>query len=223
MRLNAIENPNLDDLVESLRPAFPVMNKFEQQVSIQIYRLLCKGSPVTRQMLAESLQVSVVTLQELLNRWWGIHFDDRNRIVGYWGLSIEPTHHRFEVGGEKLYTWCAWDALFLPEILEAHARVESQCATTRARICLTLSPQCVEQFQPGDAVISFMTPAAALVKENVAAHFCHFVHFFKSEDAGLAWTGRHSGSFLMTIDQAHRLGYEINAMRYPDIQKNFEG
>lgn len=222
MQLNAIENPNLDDLVESLCPVFPAMNQIEQKVSIQIYRLLCKGSPISRYMLAESLRMPIETVEYLLNRWWGIHFDDRNRIVGYWGLSLEPTHHRFEVDGRRLYTWCAWDTLFLPEILQTRARVESQCAITRARIRLTLSVEHVEQFQPGTAVISFMIPEAARVKENVVVHFCHFVHFFESEDAGLAWTGRHPGSLLLTIDQAHRLGRKINAMRYPDIQKNFE-
>ncbi|MCI0666689.1 MAG: alkylmercury lyase MerB [Methylococcaceae bacterium] len=222
MRPNAIENPNLEDLVERLRPAFPSLNASEQKVSIQIYRLLGKGSPVTRQMLAESLEMPIETIHKLLNRWWGIHFDDRNRIVGYWGLTLEPTRHRFEVDDKRLYAWCAWDTLFLPEILQTRARVESECATTRTKIRLTLSPERVEQFQPGNAAISFMTPEAARVQENVVTHFCHFVHFFESEDAGLAWTGRHSGSFLLTIDQAHRLGRKINAMRYPDIRKNFE-
>ena len=217
MQSNSIEKPSLNDLAEILAPAFPKRNQLEQKVSVQIHRLLAHGRPLTRQHVADSLQLPVETINDMLSRWWGIHYDHRNQIVAYWGLSIHPTQHHFEVDGHKLFTWCAWDTLFLPEILQADVRVESQCATTRARIRLTLSPDRVTHVQPRNAVISFMTPEAARVKENVVAHFCHSVRFFKSEDAGLAWTGQHPGTFLLTVDQAHRLGRKINAVQYPDI------
>jgi len=217
MQPKSIKKPTLDDLVEILRPAFPTLNKSEQKVSLQIYRLLCKGSPVTQQMLAESLRIPIATIHEMLNQWWGIHFDDQDRIIAYWGLTIQPTRNCFEIDGRILYTWCAWDTLFLPEILQIPARVESLCATTRAPIRLNLSPSRVEEFQPKNALISFMTPEATRAKENVVTHFCHFVHFFESEKAGLEWTEQHPGTFLLTINEAHRLGHKINAMQYSDI------
>ena len=40
--------------------------------------------------------------------------------------------HRFEVAGRTLYTWCAWDSLFLPQILGQEAEVESTCPLTAA-------------------------------------------------------------------------------------------
>lgn len=217
MQSPGTERPTLDDLVDILRPAFPSLNKLEQKVSLQIYRLLCKGSPVTQQMLAESLQIPIEIIHEMLVRWWGIHFDHQDRIIAYWGLTIQPTQHCFEINGQVLYAWCAWDTLFLPEILQIPARVESLCATTRARIRLTISPNRVEHVQPKYTVISFMTPEAARAKENVVTHFCHFVHFFESQEAGLVWTGQHTGTFLLTIDEAHRLGRKINAVQYPDF------
>ncbi len=42
----------------------------------------------------------------------------RERHDEYWGLAIAETKHRLEVDGRALYTWCAWDSLFLPEILQ---------------------------------------------------------------------------------------------------------
>lgn len=168
-------------------------------------------------MLAESLKMPIETLYELLPRWWDIHFDQQNRVVAYRGLTIEPTRHCFEVDGQVLYTWCAWDTLFLPAILQIPAQVESRCPTTRSRIRLTISPGRVENVQPRNAFISFLTPEAARAKENIVANFCHFVHFFSSKDAGLVWTGQHPGTFLLSIDQAHRLGQMINAMQYPDL------
>ncbi len=217
MQSKAIENLTLDDFVEALRPAFPRFNPVEQNVSIQIHRLLAQGRPLERQNIADHLQMPLNHINEMLNRWWGIHYDQQNRIIAYWGLSIRPTQHRFEVNGQTMYAWCAWDTLFLPEILKASARVESSCATTRSRIRLTLSPDRVDHVQPKNAVISFMTPDAARVKENVVAHFCHSVHFFKSEDAGRVWTNQHPGTFLLTIGEAHTLGRKINAMQYRDV------
>jgi alkylmercury lyase len=35
-------------------------------------------------------------------------------------------HHRFEINGLTLWTWCAWDSLFIPEILAQTARVASR-------------------------------------------------------------------------------------------------
>ena len=211
------KRPLLNDLVEILSLAFPRLNPLEQKVSLQIHRLLAQGHPLPRQHVADSLQLPVESINDMLNRWWGIHYDNQSQIVGYWGLSIHPTQHRFEVDGQTLFTWCAWDTLFLPEILKASARVESSCATTRSSIRLTLSPDGLDHIDPSNAVVSFITPDAARVKENVVTHFCDSVHFFKSEDAGLEWTGQHPGTFLLTIDQAHTLGRKINAMQYPDI------
>lgn len=216
MQPHRIEEPALENLLDRLRPIFPSSNPPEQKVALQLYRLLCKGHPVTRQKLAESLQTPIETIHEMLNRWRGIHFDDQNRIIAYWGLTIQPTHYYFEVDGQGLYTWCAWDTLFLPEILQTPARVESLCQTSGVQIRLTLSPDRLEYVQPNNAVISFMTPEAARTKENVMVNFCHFVHFFESEKAGLVWTDQHPGTFLLTIDQAHRLGQGINAARFPD-------
>jgi hypothetical protein len=31
-------------------------------------------------------------------------------------LAATAMHHRFEVDGRALSTWCAWDSLFIPEI-----------------------------------------------------------------------------------------------------------
>lgn len=219
MQPKAIENPNLEDLAENLGLAFPAMNQFEQKVSLQLYRLLCRGRPITRQMLADRLGMPIETVRGLLKGWHGLHIDGRNRIAGYRGLTLEPTRHRFEVGGLRLYTWCAWDTLFLPEILRCRARIESRCATTGAETRLILSPDRVEELQPETVVISFMIPEAARVEEGLMAHFCRFVHFFESDAAGLAWTDRHPGTFLLTIDQAHLLGHRINRMRYPNLQK----
>ncbi|MCI0653569.1 MAG: hypothetical protein L0Y38_02220 [Methylococcaceae bacterium] len=205
----------MDELIELLGTAFPALIQAEQNVSLGIYRMLCRESPLTMQMLAADLQVPVNKIIETLSRWWGVDFDDQNRIVGYRGLTVQPTSHRLELNDEQLlYAWCAFDTLFLPGILRTRIRVESFCPTTDFPIRLIVSPRHLEHVQPRNTVMSFMIPKAARVKENVGDHFCHSVHFFQSEDAGLAWTGRHPGTFLLTISQAHTLAQRFNAIQY---------
>ena len=153
----------------------------------------------------------------MLNSWWGIHYDDHNRIVAYWGLSLEPTQHRFEVNGHILYTWCAWDTLFLPEILQKSARVTSQCRFTDSPISLVLTPNRVQKVSPKDTCISFLTPETVKVKESVVDHFCHYVNFFESPDIALVWVKKHPGTFLLSVDDAYAIGRYINAAQYPAI------
>src|SRR2546422_6561781 len=53
-----------------------------------------------------------------------VYPDDEGRVLGFGGLAAAPMHHRLEVDGRTLWTWCAWDSLFIPEILGKRARVD---------------------------------------------------------------------------------------------------
>lgn len=43
--------------------------------------------------------------------------DDDGNVLGLMGLSLSDHPHDFEVDGQDLHTWCAWDTLFLPPLL----------------------------------------------------------------------------------------------------------
>ena len=93
-------------------------------ISIVLYRLLEEGEPVRPGELATKVGLDEKLMQEKLRSWAGVFFDKQGRIQGYWGLAIAEMKHRFEVEGRTLYTWCAWDSLFLPEILQTTAQVK---------------------------------------------------------------------------------------------------
>lgn len=57
-----------------------------------------------------------------------------------------------------LYTWCAWDALIYPPILDRTAEVESTCPASGETIRLTVTPDGVESIDPSGAVLSFPDP-----------------------------------------------------------------
>lgn len=213
--VESMENATLDELRAMLRASFPPLDHDEQKVSVTIYRLLVRNQTVTRCLLAESLRMPLAVVEDMLERWWGIEYDERKRIIGYRGLTTRVTRHCLHVDGQRRYTWCAWDLLFIPGILQMQAHAESASPLTQARIRLELSPQAIRKAVPADTVMSFLVPEPTHIRENVAAHFCRFVYFFESIDAGLAWTSKEPETFLMPIDQAFALGRTFNMIQYP--------
>jgi alkylmercury lyase len=147
----------------------------------------------------------------------------RRAVVGLMGLSVtEFGEHRIELGGRTLTAWCAWDTLFLPELLGGAARVRSRCPVTGEQISLTVDSDGPSDVRPAGAVLSFLAPERPF-DADVVRSFCHFVHFFASEQAGAEWTARHPGTFMLSLEQAFRLGRRTNqatfgtALGNPDI------
>ncbi|MGH7408236.1 MAG: organomercurial lyase, partial [Candidatus Methylomirabilales bacterium] len=96
------------------------------------------------------------------------------------------------------------------------ARVESSCPVTGDRIRLTVTPEGVEQLDPAGAVMSFLTPEEVKFRENVILHFCHYVYFFSSPEAGSRWVSEHPGTFLLSVNDAYDLGRRKNQAQYTD-------
>ena len=88
----------------------------------------------------------------------GLPRDDRGRVVSFLGLSLTETPHRLELDDATLYAWCAWDALFLPRLIDRTARVRSACRQTGETISLTVSSQAVEELSPASAHVSMLVP-----------------------------------------------------------------
>jgi hypothetical protein len=64
-------------------------------------------------------------------------------------------------------------------------------------------------------VVSFLTPNRRF-DQNVIESFCHFVHFFQTSQAGDEWTGRHPGTFLLSVEEAFTLGRLTNTRNFGD-------
>jgi alkylmercury lyase len=211
---------SLDDVAVRTVGAFPALNLLEQRVSLQLYRLLAEGQPVPRVTLAQRLGISVETVNAVLDRWPGIFADSQRRIVGYWGLALPAAYasrHRLTIGGRKLSAWCAWDTLFLPQLLAQTAEIESASPDQGSTVRLTVSPERVERVQPVGARMSFLLPDAAAVQKDVISTFCHFIHFFESRRAGESWAAQHSETFLLSIEEAYVLARRKNEMQYREV------
>ena len=194
---------------------FPPLGELEQRISLALYRLLARGEPVARAALAAAAGAPLSEIDAALSDWYGVYRDGRDRVIGYWGLSLAPTNHRMRIDGRLLHTWCAWDTLFIPELLGASARVESSCPVTRAPIALAVHRDGVETESGDPPYVSLLAPDPAKVRQDVVLNFCNYVHFFSSAQAAQAWTARHPGTLAVTLREAWRLGRKRNATRYP--------
>jgi alkylmercury lyase len=182
----------------------------DQRVRLKLLRLLSEGDPVEPERLAAYAALPDPEVRALLASWHGVHCDEAGRVLAFQGLSVVEAPHRFRVDGRELYTWCAWDTLFLPELIGRPAEVESTCPTTGAAVSLRVGADGPSEVSPPTAALSFIRPRAKLAEDTVAS-FCRFVHFFASIDAAEAWTVRHSGTFVISIEQGFEIGRRSNA------------
>jgi alkylmercury lyase len=204
----------LDQLAQLFVDAFPVLNEDEQRLGRRLLRLLAEGQPVAVARLAEALEQPATAIEARLRGWPDVVFDETSAIVGFAGLTVRPTSHRVAINGHTAYTWCAWDTLFLPELIGAPMQVSDHCATSGLPIRLTIGPAGIESVQPKGIVMSFLAPDAQQLRVNVVAHFCCHVHFFRALADGQAWIGAHPGTFVLSLDEAYRLGRQVNRRRF---------
>ncbi len=208
----------LDDVAAYTVGLFPTLNLLEQRLSLELYRLLCEGQPVPRARLAQRLGIAGDTVNQILDGWPGVFSDQQRRIVGYWGLAIPAAYassHRMTIGDQSLSAWCAWDTLFLPQLLGQTAEIEST-APAGVTIRLTVTPERLVHVNPAGAQMSFLLPDATEVQKDVMSTFCDFVHFFPSAEVGQSWAARHPGTFLLSIDEAHDIARRKNYAQYQE-------
>jgi alkylmercury lyase len=198
-----LANLTLDEYWAALQPHLPSFSPEEQRTAVTLYREHAKGRPVDEARLACALGMSTAEARALLQREsikGLVYADSRGLVLGFGGLAATPTmHHRFEVDGHDLSTWCAWDSLFIPEILGRPARVASCDPESGEHVRLVVTPERIEWVEPSEAVISFVRPDTQIFgtsAANVMARFCHFVFFFASRSSGERWTAKKPGTFL---------------------------
>jgi len=203
-------------LAGELAAATPPLSEHEQQVFLTLYRLLATGQPVDACALAESARLPADVVRAALERQPGVYTDDRRRVIGFWGLSISPMPHRMMVNGQALFAWCAWDTLFLPELLGAPAEIESRCPASARRITLTVDGARVTSQDPAETVLSFLHREQPFDADTIRT-FCHYVHFFANPDAAAEWSACREGTFMLSLADGSQIARLTNRARFPTI------
>lgn len=209
----------VDKLWEAARRHCAVFSPEEQRAGVVLLRELAKGEPVNMAQLARVLGTPVETAEALardsaLSPF--VHEGEGGRIQGFMGLAVTRTPHQFTVNGRTLWTWCAYDTLFIPELLGETAEIETRDPETDQLIRVTVSPAGVEAAEPTGVAASIVGPqmwdhtsAAQLI-----ASACHFMFFFASREAGERWVAKHPETFLLSLDDAFAFGKRSNGHRF---------
>ena len=216
------------ELVENFLGAFPDeyinLNREQQQIASKIYNLLSEGNPVSIEMVANSLDMDKDSVKRITDEWGGIYYNDEGNIIGYWGLATEKMGHSFKLDEKTLYTWCAWDTLFIPQIIGKTAVVESIDPVTKKTIKLTVTPSDgISDVYPPETVISFMIPDTEKVRADVIKSFCHYIHFFESKYSAEEWISENEKKnelLILSIEEAYTIGLQRNELQLGKILKS---
>src|SRR3546814_10048037 len=95
------------------------------------------------------------------------------------GLTVSRTAHQMTVNGRRLWTWCAYDTLFLPTLLGETGEIETRDPETGRVIRLTVSPNGIEAAEPAGAMASIVAPHLwdQTSADLLRASACHIMSF----------------------------------------------
>lgn len=200
---------NLPELAHLFTQAFPQLDSSGRQQALSLYQLLARGKPVSISQFADKIGLTEDNTKQLLDSWTGVYYQENGDIVGFWGLSVSETAHKIIINQVSLYTWCAWDTLFIPMILKAAAHISTHCPVSHQPIELRVSADKIESVEPASSVISFIKPELQKIKDNVVQSFCQQIFFLASDTEGQAWCKDRPDAFILSMDEGFRLGKQI--------------
>lgn len=203
-----------EDWAQEVAAASPELDPDEQRMAVVTYRLLARGEPLSPAQIAEVSGISQAKAEERLRSWPLVLWDAQDRVAGFFGLHvghIQPAHS-IEVDDTTVFGWCAWDTLFITEILQRETHVESIDPYNGRAIRLTVTPDGVIDLDPPETVVSLLAPDSDLAPDAIQ-RFCHRIHFFSSPGSARDWIAGRPGMFSVTVDEAFELGRRFNRLR----------
>jgi len=213
---------SLDTIHETLVEAFPLLDATAQRAGAALYHLLAQGDPLPPDALAEKMGWPEGNAKQYLREgdlrsmveWGGA---SGNLVVGYGGLTTRHSRHSLILDGRRLSTWCAWDALFIPEILGKPATVESVCPQSGNPVRLRVDGDQLERMVDREPVLSFKLPDPTnrfISSDQEILEFCNHVNLFTTRQAGTTWISTRPGTFLLSLADGFSLGKRYNEARY---------
>lgn len=196
---------DIEALDAALAGAAPKLSDAEQRLAATIYRSVAKGRPATVEAAALQSGLAGGVVEETLRAWPGVFRDSDGAIVGFWGLALhEMPPHRLRAGDVSLYAWCAWDPLFLAQIV-GPLEVATEDPVTRSPITYRIGEDgAIDSLSHPGAVLSFLRPDQPW-GQDVITTFCHYVLLFADADSATRWCADHPGTFVISLDDGIQL------------------
>lgn len=171
------------------------------------------GQPPPTESLVNALALSREQVKQSLNlleSGGSIYRDPETRaILAAYPFSATPTQHvvRF-ADGHFVYAMCAIDALGMPVMLDADARVESRCTRCDKEIRITVKRNALAEVSPPGARVWYLQADACCV---AALEQCPSINFFCSTEHLEAWraTQDNAQGTPLTMDEAFAAGARV--------------
>lgn len=199
---------SLSSLADGLARTFPAAD--DAPLARALLALLARGEPVTDEQLAAETNRPPSEVIATLVTWPNVHRDARGAVVAFSGLSLQTTEHRFQACSRELFTWCAWDTLFMPALLEQPAEIRSTCPLTGTPVRLRIDAGGIADAEPADLWVSF-PPMASTSTASIVDSFCCHVHFIAGHDTAQRWLSEHPGGRVLALPDAHEVGQRATA------------
>ncbi len=197
--------PTLDQLADEIVETASRLDETGQRIGVALIRRLARGAPVATGVLAGDAGLPEAEVAGRLDRMPVAYRDNDGRVVGYFGITVaEMGKHRLHLDGHTVSAWCAWDTLFLPDVIGRTVQVTSRTPDHDDPISLTVTPGGPRDVTPPGTVVTFVSPKADFIDDPIA-NFCHYVHFFPSAESAAAWTAQHPGTFAVPLADAYQL------------------
>jgi len=199
--------------------AFPALSRSEQNLALTLYLQLAKGQAVQIDSLATLVSLRPEQVLSKLKHWPGVFFNKDQCVIGFWGLSVQKMNYLMKMPNSICYAWCAWDTLFIPQLIKQIIEVTSVCPISSQSIQLQIFPTevlCTEKNKP---LVSFVQPDRKKLENNIIQSFCHSVYFLSNRAAAEKWILEYPNSILLTLSQAFEIGQQVNQQRYSNFFK----
>lgn len=212
----------VDDLAAAAAAALPPLDGAQRLVGLAVYRAMAEGLPATPARLAGLSGLPLAVVAEVVA---GLPTAtvEAGAVIAFLGLQVTPGHHRLAFGNVVLGTWCAWDTLFLPELVGRVGTATSVCPVTGDPVTVVVDPVCgVRHAVPAGARLTFVARPRPY-GDDLAVGFCRWIHFVRDDEAGAAWIAGHDGAgrsadapelTVLSLADGVALGRRTNALLF---------
>ncbi len=211
----AKEKPNYEELAQPMVDLVQGMGLDTMRLIVQSMRLLARGRPVPPEDIADALGVPTQTVDLTLNAMGtGVKRNETGDVVEISGLSLNPTRHRFIVGDQELFVWCAADAISFAAFLQQPAQIESTDPVSGDAIRVETTPEGLKSFEPESAVVSYVT---SVDPEAIRESFCNSVNFFTSPETAKQYLSKRPTLKMLTVRDVEEV-YRVIATMVPGLE-----
>ncbi|MBN4066099.1 hypothetical protein JYT51_02055 [Candidatus Amoebophilus asiaticus] len=200
----------LEELASPLIEQFKLLGTDITELIIKVQIEFLNGHEVLDEKIISMLKSTNLQCHEIENIQCNRLIEiNNNNIVGIAGMSLTPTPHTYLVNNQKVFVWCAADAIIFPLFHNHAANIVSHDPINGREIKLVVTPNGIKNLEPDCAVVSWVHMKHMPNPDKVQSDWCNQVHFFYDSTSAIQGTNKNSGLVILTIEEVFKIGLII--------------